>query len=110
MKAVAFLNEKGNAVAKVRNAMKAEVENKLIEVLEDEFQVIKNADSGFSLPVATDEASGAVIYARVDFTISVKDPAEKKEKKVKEKTEAEAVVVDLFSDEDEDEASESDAE
>ncbi len=97
LKQVEFLNEKGNPVAKVRNAMKANVEDKLQAVLGEVFEgTVKNADTGFSVPVAVDEKTGITIYARVDFTISTKDPAEKKESKPKEKKDVEVVEVNLF--------------
>lgn len=75
LKTVNLYNEKGNVKVSVRNLIKDET----MPVLESALETIGNgvlvgADKAFYVPIALDE-NGGTIYARLEATISVKDPS-----------------------------------
>jgi hypothetical protein len=100
MKSVKYLNENGNVSSKVRDAVRAQVGAKLETALVNAFEdVTPNVNGGYAVPVAVDEKSGDTIYATVNFTLSMKNPTEKVERKKGEKktaATAEVEVPDLF--------------
>jgi hypothetical protein len=103
LKSVKFTNEKGNALVAVRNALKAQAQSKVLEVLADNFDgTIINEKGGFSVPLAVDSVSGKTIYAHLEMTVSTNE-AKKVERKAKAKTESEPVVVPVLFEEEEDE-------
>ena len=46
---------------------------------------VPNVNGGVSVAIAVDEASGKTIYAHFDFTVNLKEPTEKVERKKGEK-------------------------
>lgn len=99
MKSVKFINEKGNVSNKVRNAVRAQIDAKLSTMLAEQFEEVQpNANGGYAIPVAQDEKTGDIIYATVSFSLSLKNPAEKTERKkvAKVATAEEVEVPDLF--------------
>ena len=94
LKTVELYNEKGNVKVAVRKAIRDNATPVIVEALETVGRdVITGTDGAFYVPLALDE-NGGTIYARLDMTISVKDPnAPAKEKETKT---AETVEVDLF--------------
>lgn len=78
LKSITLYNEKGNVAAKVRNELKAEVVPALIEAVEGTL----GADGAIYVAVATNER-GETVYARLEVTISVKDPSTPKATKTK---------------------------
>ena len=105
LKTVKFTNEKGNALVAVRNALKAQAQSKILEVLADEFDgTIVNEKGGFSVPLAIDSVTGKVIYAHLEMTVSANEAKKTERKAKKSKTASEPVVVPvLFEEEEEDE-------
>lgn len=97
---VHFTNEKGNVVAKMRDGLRKQVEEKILNVLTDaEMDVVKNVNGGLSVAIAVDSVTGKTVYAHLPMTISTKDPNEKVEKKTAKQVKKEAheeVVPDLF--------------
>lgn len=108
LKSVKFTNEKGNALVAVRNALKAQAQSKILEVLADNFDgTIVNEKGGFSVPLAVDSVSGKTIFAHLEMTVSTNEAKKVERKGKKAKTASEPVVVPvLFEDEDEDEEDE----
>ena len=98
LKKVKLHNEKGNVSVKVRDGIRAQIDNKLENALFTEFgDIERNANGGYSCPIGIDEISGETIYANFSFTVSTASPNAKKEKKPKAKAETNEVVVpDLF--------------
>jgi len=102
MKTVKYLNEKGNVSGKVRDGVRAQMNAKLAAMLTEQFDdVVPNANGGYAVPVAVDEKSGDTLYATVNFTLSLKDPAAKVERKKADKGDraekpAEEELPDLF--------------
>lgn len=87
-------NEKGNVKVAVRNAIREKATPTVIEALETTGRAVTvGKDGAFYLPLALDE-NGGTIYARLEMSVSVKDPNEP----VKTKTAkpAETVEVELF--------------
>jgi hypothetical protein len=78
LKTITLYNEKGNVAAKVRNELKAEVVPTLITAVDG----VLGADGAIYVPVATNERDETV-YARLEVTISVKDPSTPKPTKTK---------------------------
>lgn len=67
-------NEKGNVKVAVRNAIKEASTPVLFDALATTGRdVVIGTDGAFYVPLALDE-NGGTIYARLDATISVKDP------------------------------------
>ena len=102
-KTVKFTNEKGNALVAVRNALKAQAQSKILEVLADNFDgTIVNEKGGFSVPLAVDSVTGKTIYAHLEMTVSTNEVKKTERKASKSKTAGEPVVVPvLFEEEDE---------
>lgn len=105
LKSVKFTNEKGNALVAVRNALKAQAQSKILEVLSDNFDgTIVNEKGGYSVPLAVDSVSGKTIYAHLEMSVSTNEVKKTERKASKSKTASEPVVVPvLFEDEDENE-------
>lgn len=96
MKTVKYLNENGNVSSKVRDGVRAQVSAKVEEALVNAFEdVVPNVNGGYAIPVAVDEKSGDTVYATVNFTLSLKNPAEKVERKKGEKKSAPAAEVEI---------------
>ena len=94
LKTVNLYNEKGNVKVAVRKAIRDNATPVIVEALETVGrEVTVGTDGAFYVPLALDE-KGGTIYARLDMTISVKDPNAVKEPK--ETKPAEIVEVDLF--------------
>jgi hypothetical protein len=74
LKTINLYNEKGNVSAKVRNALKLEVLPQLSDALSGLGDVITGTDNALYIAVAQTE-QGETIYARVEMTISVKNPS-----------------------------------
>ena len=82
MKTLKWLNEKGNVSVKVRDAVRKQVKDKFAEMLLDNFEEsVPNVNGGVSVAIAQDESSGKTIYAHFDFTVNLKTPEEKTERK-----------------------------
>lgn len=100
MKSVKYLNANGNVSSKVRDGIRAQVGEKLEAALVASFEeVVPNVNGGYAIAIATDEKSGDTIYATVNFTLSLKNPSEKVERKKGEKKStptAEIEIPDLF--------------
>ena len=94
LKTVNMYNEKGNVKVTVRNAVRDNAKPAILDALGTLGRdVIVGTDGAFYVPLAYDE-NGGTIYARLDMTVSVKDPTTPlKEKAVKP---VEVVEVDLF--------------
>ena len=88
MKNLKWLNEKGNVSVKVRDNVRKQIKEKFAEMLLENFEEsVPNANGGISVAVAVDEVSGQTIYAHFDFTVNMKNPNEKTERKKGEKKE-----------------------
>jgi viroplasmin and RNaseH domain-containing protein len=74
MQEVVLYNEKGNVIAKTRNALKAGILPTLTEALD----AITGTDGALYVAIATNERAETV-YARLEVTVSVKDPFAVKE-------------------------------
>lgn len=99
MKTLNWLNEKGNVSVKVRDAVRKQVKDKFAELLLDNFdESVPNVNGGISVAIATDKSSGQTIYAHFDFTVNLKNPNEKIERKKGEKKEKveEPAIPELF--------------
>lgn len=99
MKTLKWLNEKGNVSVKVRDGVRKQVKDKFAELLLENFEEsVPNANGGISVPIAIDQASGQTIYAHFDFTVNLKNPSEKVERKKGEKKEKveETEIPELF--------------
>lgn len=82
MKQISYFNEKGNAKVQVRNAIKSQAMEKVVETLGLGFdEVVVNANGGISIPLASD--NGTIIYANLDLAISTLDPTVRRERKAK---------------------------
>ena len=104
LKAVKFTNEKGNALVAVRNALKAQAQSKILEVLAENFDgTIVNEKGGFSVPLAVDTVSGKTIFAHLEMTVSTNEAKKVERKGKKTKTAGEPVVVPVLFDEEEEE-------
>lgn len=96
MSVLAYLNEKGNASAKVRDNLKEQVGALLDNRLED-VGVEDTARGTKVITLGTDESTDQPVYAEISVVITMKDPSEKaKPRKAKEKVETETVVPNLF--------------
>jgi adenine C2-methylase RlmN of 23S rRNA A2503 and tRNA A37 len=78
LKSITLYNEKGNIAAKVRNELKDETMPVLVSAVEGTL----GADGAIYVPVATNER-GETVYARLEVTISIKDPSTPKPSKAK---------------------------
>lgn len=99
MKTLKWLNEKGNVSVKVRDSVRKQVKDKFAEMLLDNFEEsVPNANGGISVPIAINESTNEIIYAHFDFTVNMKNPNEKTERKKADKKadKPEEVVVDIF--------------
>ena len=86
MQKINWLNEKGNVSVKVRDCVRKQVKEKFAELLLENFEEsVPNANGGISVAIAEDRSSGQVIYAHFDFTVNMKNPNEKAERKKGEK-------------------------
>ena len=82
MVSLKWLNEKGNVSVKVRDCVRAQVKDRLLDGLNEVFdEVVSNANGGYSVAIGVDERSGATIYAHFDMTVNLKSPDEKNERK-----------------------------
>ena len=99
MKQINFYNENGNVSSKVRGAIKEQAMSKILNTLqanEDLVGAVVNADGGISIPLAMTER-GETVYARLEVTISVKNPEVKTERKKRaKKTESTDDDVNIF--------------
>lgn len=94
LKTVELYNEKGNVKVAVRKAIRENAEPVIVEALETVGrEVTIGTDGAFYLPLALDE-NGGTIYARLEMTVSVKNPATPLKEKATKTTET--VEVDLF--------------
>lgn len=96
---VKFYNENGNVSVKARDGIRSQVMSKMNDILSANLDgVVKNANGGYSVPIAIDEKTNAPIYAVIDVSISTVDPMAKKErKKSSSKAQStETVVPQLF--------------
>ena len=99
MKTLNWLNEKGNVSVKVRDGVRKQVKEKFAELLLENFEEsVPNANGGISVAIATDKSSGQTIYAHFDFTVNLKNPNEKTERKKGEKKDKveEPAIPELF--------------
>lgn len=86
MKTLNWLNEKGNVSVKVRDGVRKQIKDKFAEMLENTFEdCVPNANGGISVAIGEDKSSGQTIYAHFDFTVNLKNPNEKTERKKGEK-------------------------
>ena len=99
MKQINFYNENGNPSTKVRSAIKEQAMSKILNTLQantDLADAIINADGGISIPLAMTER-GETVYARLEVTISRKNPEVKTERnKRAKKTESTDDDVNIF--------------
>lgn len=102
MTTIQFTNEKGNVSAKARKHIKDSVVAKIASAFEAAgLDSVVNADGGLSIAVATDAATGEVIFTHLDFTVSTRSPdvkTAKSKKKAKAPTEGDTLP-DLFAEE-----------
>lgn len=97
MARIDFYNEKGNVAVSVRNKMKEQTVAKLVEVLEENFEGVEvNADKEISVPIAEDATKGTPIYARINFSVTDKDPQTVAKRKSKAKEKTDEPEFDLF--------------
>ena len=83
MKKINFYNENGNVSSKVRATVKEQAMSKILNALQcnvDLTDAAVNADGGISIPLAETER-GEIVYARIEMTVSTKDPTVKTERK-----------------------------
>lgn len=102
MKSLKWLNENNNVSVKMRDSVRTQILAKLGKALNGEFDsVVKNANGGFSVAIAVDEKSGETIYANFDFTVNMKDPSEKIERKkgTKKVAKADEPIPSIFDEE-----------
>lgn len=87
-KIMAFYNEKGNIQAGTRTAIKSKVSKKLESILPKHFTngVVLGADGSFYAPLAVAH-NDKVIYAKIDLTITDKEPSTEKPSKKSKKDE-----------------------
>lgn len=86
MQTLNWLNEKGNVSVKVRDNVRKQVKEKFAELLLENFEEsVPNVNGGISVAIAQDRSSGQTIYAHFDFTVNLKSPNEKTERKKGEK-------------------------
>ena len=70
-----FYTDKGNVSVKVRNALKVETAKSVEKTLSLSYKdVIKGKDNAYYIPIG--KSKDSVIYARLELTISVKDPTD----------------------------------
>jgi hypothetical protein len=68
-----FFTEKGNVSVKVRNGIKTEMLTEIKKALEISYKdILIGQDGAYYIPVA--QAGSTNIYARLELTISVKEP------------------------------------
>jgi hypothetical protein len=67
-----FFTEKGNVSVKVRNTIKAETLPQVQKALASMGNVIVGSDGAFYISVG--QANSTQVYARLELTISVKNP------------------------------------
>jgi hypothetical protein len=67
-----FFTEKGNVSVKVRNLIKTETLPKVQKALASMGEVIVGSDGAFYIAIGN--ANSTTIYARLELTISVKNP------------------------------------
>jgi hypothetical protein len=68
-----FFTEKGNVSVKVRNGLKTEMLTQIKKALEISYKdILFGADGAYYIPIA--EANNTPVYARLELTISVKEP------------------------------------
>lgn len=101
MVSINFYNENGNVSVKVRDGIRPQILNRVLETLgsSDNFEeVVKNVNGGISIPVAVDAGSGETIYAHFDMTVNTKSPDTKIERKkaTKKADTAEDTIPSIF--------------
>ena len=96
-KRISWYTEKGNVSVKMRDLVREQVKSKFAEGIVGVFEnAVPNKDGGISVPVAENER-GETIYAHFNFTVSVKSPDMKTERKKAEKKETDSEpMVSLF--------------
>lgn len=67
-----FFTDKGNISVKVRNNLKTETLPQVQKALATLGNVIVGSDGAFYIPIGT--ANSTQVYARLELTISVKEP------------------------------------
>lgn len=90
---VNWYNANGNVSAKVRDALRGQVSERIVSAIgrdEKMSEVFVNANKGISIPIA-ETAQGELIYATLDLTITTADPTVKKVRKQSAKKEEKAV-------------------
>lgn len=93
MTTLQFTNEKGNARPAVRTAIKNQVHDYLMKATDGKLQVGPN---GLYMQVATDEATGDVIYAVLPVSITTHDPSVEKPKAPSKKAKANEPIPNLM--------------
>ena len=74
-KIIGFFTDKGNVSVKVRNALKVQALKQVQENLAINFpNVVLGKDNAFYIEIGQDK--DVQIYARLELTISIKDPNE----------------------------------
>ena len=80
---VNWYNANGNVSAKVRDALRGQVTERIVTAIGSDSkmsEVFVNANKGVSIPIA-ETASGELIYANLELTLSTADPMVKKVRK-----------------------------
>lgn len=69
-----FFTEKGNVSVKVRNGLKTEMLTEIKKALSVSYKdIVVGKDGAYYIPVA--QAGTTTVYARLELTISVKEPS-----------------------------------
>lgn len=100
MNTVHFYTEKGNPAVSVRNQMKEQTAEYLVEQLAEAFGDAQvNSAKEISVPVAEDADRGTPIYARITFSITDRDPQTVAKSKGSKGTKEPVEVPNLFGNE-----------
>lgn len=70
-----FINGNGNVMVSARNKLKKATIANLDRVTADYNDVKVITDDGLAIPLGVDRTTGAVVWAHMDITISIKQPA-----------------------------------
>lgn len=99
---IAITNDEGKRNVKVANGLRAQMFDKIVDVLTDAgFEVEKGANGDICIKTCVDTLTSDVFYTRLAVSLSNKPLDAKVEKKHKAKPAEDVVIPELFGDEDE---------
>lgn len=70
-----FINGNGNVMVSARNKLKKATIANMDRITADYNDVKVVTDEGIAIPLGVDRTTGAIVWAHMDITISVKQPA-----------------------------------